>query len=359
MPLILPEGDRRELIQRTYLSNGSIAEVREAVKFNLMRGGYLHVVDKSAEDWEIDWDDQENKEADFSAIDWLYDVLWVSRNSGDAAFSNELDWIENRLVQYSPLFALLRTIKSGSAAAEPVATHIFKVAKNLRTDHMSGEERFVSRMQAVIHDVGKIIALDLGQSEHILTEDFLQMHAFLTSRIWDAYARSREYGEKRALKIGSILGVHHLYELVDRKLLTKEDVKQILPKEDDQFLLFLLSVSDVIAAHPGEYDMDNVRIGTEIGLSRFESNVAMVREIGIIAQFFPVIIEQTILRINRYEVNAADKADRLRKKLAEFIAFLLNLPIVEQVKVFLLEKKNSVPHGVIILLGEQQPEVVA
>lgn len=184
----------------------------------------------------IDWT---SKEQDFQILDRVADMIIDTLHLDDSVYrGNVLPKIQSLLFQ-SPLYQSLDDPSIPRSAAHSSRTpfqHIMDVAHLTDSDGFDNDSKFWLRFDPLIHDPGKASIAQL---------DYYQMHAKISALIKQEYLHSRGVSTEKSVEWSRTVKYHHVLELINRGILTHEEVQALFDREVTQIqMLGNLALAD-------------------------------------------------------------------------------------------------------------------
>lgn len=190
----------------------------------------------------ISW---QNMEQDFESFDLIFQVISQATDLTDAQFNRLLVprmqsialGLENRRGSY--LFQGLNSdnIQTTQAHTKTPFAHTIDVVRNATTEGLTAGQKDWVRMLNFVHDIGKYI---------IANNDHFQDHAEIGFLIMREYCR--KHTEMSAAEIDQFLApirYHHTFELVDKGVLTIDEVWDLVDSPKAMVVLSTLAFADV------------------------------------------------------------------------------------------------------------------
>ena len=232
-------------------------------------------VDPALPDFKISWPSKEIQKKDYAIFFSAAKMIIGTLDLDDAVFAQSVKTDIFSVLSKSHLFSQLFS-KSSLSQGNTVQNHVETVPGLVSTDDLSKKERFIVRMVAVFHDIGK--AFNIGR-------DQVHYHALIASNIvtWflDAYKEqiiaefekkdrtnadkifttseeSFDVGKAKQLEftqittqITEIIRLHHVLEQIDKGKLDLKTVAEIFKSKKINSLLFgLFFLADASSVVP-------------------------------------------------------------------------------------------------------------
>lgn len=238
-PELRPSADA---IRASYLEQDNLDRVDRAD--DLLRSvGFS--VGRDTETGEISTLHWEHMEQDFDTLDDIFMIISEATELNKEEFAAQvLPRIQQLALGFDNHHGsyLLRglnnpEIKTSGAHTKTPFGHTLEVFEHLESDGLTPGQVDWSRFSAMGHDLGKLAIAD---------GDYFQDHAELSYLMMREYCRSRT--GLSAQEIEDFLApirYHHTFELVDKGILTVEDVRALVSSDQALVVLATLSFADV------------------------------------------------------------------------------------------------------------------
>ncbi len=263
-------------------------------------GNSYSEIDPSLPDFKISWPSKEIQDRDYQIFFAASKMIIGTLNLEDAIFAQSVKSDIFTVLSESHLFTQLFS-KNSLSQGNTVQNHVETVPGLVSTDGLTRKEKFITRMVAVFHDVGK--AFNIGR-------DQLHYHALIASNIvtWflDTYKEqlfaeiekhdkrsgdrifsTRKEGSSRTddldtqqlqqiefteitTQITEIIRLHHVLEQIDKGRLDLETVAEIFKSKKINSLLYgLFFIADGSSVVPdkalyAKYLIQNINVYIEL-----------------------------------------------------------------------------------------------